>query len=155
MTFVLPLKLLLWATGFPWLARSLLRVTIVNPARGLPPDYYADLTSEMKANKHRKAMHAELKVFVAMMAQVRATGSSSPGDIPVAVFSASLPRGSSTTTMQQLHRELAALSTHSTYQIVEGSTHITLVANQDYAQRIVAALRAMVEDIRTEKTMRS
>jgi hypothetical protein len=72
----------------------------------------------------------------------------------VAVFSASLPRGSSTTTMQQLHRELAALSPHSTYQIVEGSTHITLVTNRDYCQRVVAAVRAMVEGMRAEKTIR-
>lgn len=155
MAFVLPLDLFLWATRVPWLARSLLKVSIVNPARGLPPDSFADLAAETKANKHLKAMHAEVQAFVAMMAQVRAAASSSLGDIPVAVFSASLPRGSSTTTMQQLHQELAALSTHSTYQVVEGSTHITLVTNRDYAQRIVAAVRAIVEDIRAETTMRS
>ena len=151
LTFVLPLNLLLWATRFPWLARPLLIASIVNPSRGLPPDYFADLAAEMKANKHINAMHTEVQAFVAMMEQVRSIGSSSPGDIPETVFSASLPRGSSTTTMHQLHRELAALSSRSTYQVVEGSMHITLVTNREYAQRIVKAVRTMVEDIRTEK----
>jgi pimeloyl-ACP methyl ester carboxylesterase len=151
LTFMLPLNILLWATRFPWLARPILKASILNPARKLPPEYFSDLESEMKASKHIKAMHAEVQAFVAMMAQVRATASSSPGDIPVAVFSASLPTGSSTTTMHQLHRELAALSSHSTYQVVDGSTHITLVMNREYAQRTVVAVRAMVEDIRAKK----
>ncbi len=146
-------NIVLWATRFPWLARPLLKAFIVDTARGLPPEYSADFAAEFKADKHLKAMHAEGQAFAAMMAQVRAIDSSSPGDIPVAVFSASLPRGSYVTTMQQLHRELAALSSHSTHQVVEGSKHITLVANREYAQHIVEAVRAMVEDIRAEKTM--
>jgi pimeloyl-ACP methyl ester carboxylesterase len=71
MAFVLPLGLLSWATRFPWLARPLSKTSIVNPVRGLPTDYYADLAAEMKADKHIKAMHAEVQAFVAMMAQVR------------------------------------------------------------------------------------
>jgi pimeloyl-ACP methyl ester carboxylesterase len=144
-----------WVTRFPWLARPLLKASIVNPARGLPPEYAAELAAEVKADKHIKAMHAEVQAWAAINAQVRAIDSSSPGDIPVAVFSASLPRGSSVTTMHQLHRELAALSSQSTYQVVEGSTHITLVTKREYAQRIVETIRAMVEDIRAEKTMRN
>ena len=38
MTFVLPLNIFLWATRFPWLARPLLKASIVNPARGCRPN---------------------------------------------------------------------------------------------------------------------
>jgi hypothetical protein len=50
--------------------------------------------------------------------------------------------------LQEMQRELQALSTDSMYIAVEGATHVSLVHNRDHAQGTIDRLKQVVEAVR-------
>lgn len=138
-------------TRVPPLARLFWKANILNFARRLPPDYFADLIAAFKTHKHLKAAHTEFQELGMNMAKFQAINGGSSGNIPMIVFSTNQPEGSYMVAWSQLQKELATLSSQSMHQIIDGSTHATLVTNQEYAQQAVAVVGTMVENIRAGK----
>jgi pimeloyl-ACP methyl ester carboxylesterase len=144
---------------FPVLARlGLLRLTgypAIDPA--LPAPQRAELDAVMRTTELAVAYRDEILATPATDAQVRATGSL--GSRPLAVLTAT-DHGHPPETAAHLERywrglqdELAALSSNSVHQIVDGATHTSLVSDRHHAAATSDSIRRVVEAVRTGRPL--
>jgi pimeloyl-ACP methyl ester carboxylesterase len=112
----------------------------------LAPEALERVIAYTTSPDHLSAVVLEYRALDQMFAQGRMTGSL--GDLPIAVVSAGSPKGKLYDMVRELHRELAALSTRSTHQIVDGATHMSIVTNRTYALAVVDAIRWVVDEAR-------
>ena len=123
-------------------------------AEGLPPQQAAQVNAFVSTPQHWATLLALIDATPASYDEVRAT--QRLGSRPLVVISANtawLERGApaddARRVLNELHAELAGLSTNSRHRIVEGATHGSLVHNRDDAQATIAAIEAVLRAIQT------
>jgi len=113
---------------------------------GLPTEAAEELRELACTNCHMDATTLETAGFDAMCEQVRAAGGF--GDLPLAVISGECWHDGWDEQWHSLQRELAALSAESTFQIVPGSNHTSLITNREQAMVTVRAIQRLVKRAR-------
>lgn len=123
-------------------------------AAGLPSEQAAEVNAFVSTPQHWATILALIDATPATYDEVRVTESLESR--PLVVISANtawLDRGApaddARRLLNELHAELAGLSTNSSHRIVEGATHGSLVHNQDDAQATIAAIEAVLTAIQT------
>jgi len=99
---------------------------------------------------HQSAGKSEMDAWEETARQVR--GARPLGNLPLVVISAS---GNEPPSLEQqvrfeLHRELAALSTHGSHRILAGTTHGSLTTSRAHAAQVAEVIQGMVEAIRAQ-----
>ncbi|MEZ4869513.1 MAG: alpha/beta hydrolase [Caldilineaceae bacterium] len=144
----------------PWLARiGLIRLSNYFPlVKELPPQAAAVFKAWVDTTRFMKANAAEFQGQLASAAQAQAAGAL--GDIPLMVVTATdhgFPPAVAAELEAQwltMQDELATLSTNSAHQIVAGATHGSLQVEEQDAQVSSAAIRRVVEAVRTGKPLK-
>ena len=113
---------------------------------GLPEDQAKVLKALACSSGHLDATREEAGAFNTMCDQVRKAGPLP--EIPLAVISSDEWLDGWNDEWHGLQRELATLCRDSTFQIVPGSNHVSLITNREHAVVTVEAIRRMVEQLR-------
>lgn len=101
------------------------------------------------SNRHLKASARELDAWNETTKQARAIKDF--GAIPLLILSAGEPQDSWVTEFQDLHREMAHLSTRGSHQIIPEAEHLNMVTRRESARRLS---RAILELVRTHEGSR-
>jgi pimeloyl-ACP methyl ester carboxylesterase len=122
--------------------------------QGLPPQQRAEASAATVTPQHWATIAALIEATPATYDQVRGTGRL--GNRPLIVISATTawltpgaPADEARRILNDLHTELAALSSQSRHDLVAGATHGSLVHNRDHAQATIAAINQVVDATRT------
>ncbi|MGH9554895.1 MAG: alpha/beta fold hydrolase [Terriglobales bacterium] len=117
----------------------------------LPPRQAAEVKAFFADSSHQSAAKAEMALWEETTAQARATRPL--GDLPLVVISAGETKTPSLErrVRNELHGELAALSSRGSHRILEGTTHGSLVENRSHASQVAEAIRELVEDARSQR----
>lgn len=113
------------------------------PPSGLPPEQRDQVAAWAGSTRHATATAEEFRAILDTMAQVSAVGRL--GTTPLAVVTA----GESDPTWLALQNELAALSSHSRHQVVDGANHSSIVDEAGFARTTSAVIIDMVVALRT------
>ncbi|MCB0128403.1 MAG: alpha/beta hydrolase, partial [Caldilineaceae bacterium] len=143
----------------PWVARvGLIRLSnYFPPVKELPPQAAAAFKAWLDTTRFMEVNAAEFQSQLASAAQALAAGAL--GDMPLLVVTATdhgYPPDMTDVLEAQwltMQAELATLSTNSAQQIVEGATHGSLQVEERDAQVSSAAIRQVVEAVRTGKRL--
>lgn len=131
---------------------GLMRLFSATQSFSLPDAANAALLADMASNQYWDSQQADTATFQTILDQGRAAGDL--GDLPLAVLVAlTYPEGPSRETERALQVELAALSTNSSYQEIDGAGHITLLTDAQYAAKVSGAILDIVEVVRSGKTL--
>jgi pimeloyl-ACP methyl ester carboxylesterase len=115
---------------------------------GLPAEANAALKADIFSSQYWDTQQADTTAMLTSLDQGRAAGVL--GDLPLAVLAAlTYPEGAGRDTEYTLQQELAALSSNSRFQNVEGAGHITLVTDPQYAQVVSDEILKVIEAART------
>ena len=126
---------------------GLMRMFIAAQNFGLPAENNAALKANMSTSQYWDTQHADTESMFTSLEQVSSSGDL--GDMPLAVLAAvDYPEGKGRDTELALQKELAALSTNSIYQLIDGAHHITLVTDPVYASLVGDAILQVVEAVR-------
>lgn len=142
-------NLLFKAIGLPGIGKTLIKSvykTMDKDLQSLQPENLDQFHKNMNSPRHLNGIMGEYKMITTALAQT--TSLRSVGDIPIVVFSATLPRGNFIKTWHVLQGEIAGLSTNSTHYKVEGAKHFTLISYPEYVKLIVGSVQKMVLDYR-------
>jgi hypothetical protein len=127
-------------------------------AEGLPPEQAAEVSAFVSNPGHWATLLALIEATPATYDEVRVTGSLASK--PLVIISANtawLDRGAPADNarhrLNELHAELAGLSTNSSHRVVEGANHGSLVHNQDDAKATIAAIKAVLTAIQTGQAL--
>lgn len=143
----------------PWLARiGLIRLSnYFPPVKELPPQAAAAFKVWVDTTRFMEVNATEFQSQLASAAQAQTAGAL--GDLPLMVVTAT-DHGFPPTVAAKLEaqwltmqNELATLSTNSVHQIVEGATHGSLQVEKRDAQVSRAAIRQVVEAVRSGKPL--
>ncbi|MEO8659263.1 MAG: alpha/beta hydrolase [Bryobacteraceae bacterium] len=135
----------------PYLARvGVLRLNHyrAHMALGLPKTEADLLLAMSNAPSHLRGTSEEAAGFNAMCTQVRNCGTL--GDLPLAVLSSESWFSEWDNAWHSLQREIAGLSTNSTFRIVPGSNHSSLITIRDHASEVIEAIRGIVDQVRNK-----
>ncbi len=143
----------------PWLARvGLVRLSNYSPAdQDLPPHAAAAFKAWVDTTRFMTINRAEFQAQLASAAQAQDAGTL--GALPLFVLTATdhgyPPESAGITEAQWLtmQTELAALSTNSVHQIVDGAMHGSLQVKEQDAQVSSAALGQVIEAVRRSKPL--
>ncbi|HTP09716.1 MAG TPA: alpha/beta fold hydrolase, partial [Anaerolineae bacterium] len=143
------------ATVSTVLARiGLMRLFFAGQNFDLPEPNNAALKADIASAQYWDTQRADAVAMEATTAQGRAADDLS--DLPLAVIAAGeYPAGPGRDIKFSLQRELAALSTNSSYQEVAGANHISLVTNEQYAALVSQAIIRVIEAARTGQSLAS
>jgi hypothetical protein len=120
----------------------------------LPDTDNAALKADIASAQYWDTQRADAAAMEATTAQGRAAGEL--GDLPLAVVAAGeYPEGPGRDIKFSLQRELATLSSNSSYEEVSGANHISLVTNEQYAALVSQAIKRVVEAARTGQPLAS
>ncbi|MDX2152624.1 MAG: alpha/beta hydrolase [Bryobacteraceae bacterium] len=111
-------------------------------AKGLPDGVREVLNALGCWRSHLDSTAAEALNFDTICRQVRETGPF--GDLPVAVITAETRGEGFTDYWHCLQKELASLSTNSSWTVVPGSDHVSLITNREHAEATIQAVRAIL-----------
>jgi pimeloyl-ACP methyl ester carboxylesterase len=115
----------------------------------LPPRRAAEFSAFFADPSHHSAGRAEIDVWEETAAQARVARPL--GDLPLVVISAAGPASLEHRVRVEMHRELAALSSHGSHRILTGTTHGSLVTSRAHAAQVAEAIRELVEVIRMHR----
>jgi len=126
-----------------WLGLPRLAGLFHGEAEGLPPRRRAEVVAAWSSWRHLRATRDEAHPWEDVCAQVRGAGTV---DVPLEVVSAGAgsPPG-----WHQLQAELAALSSRGTHRVVEGASHLSLLADHGHARATAEAVRRVVDAARS------
>ncbi|MBZ0292127.1 MAG: alpha/beta hydrolase [Anaerolineae bacterium] len=129
---------------------GLMRLFAAGQNFSLPESDNAALIADTATNRYWDSQREDLAAFEAILDQGRAAGDL--GDLPLAVLVAlTYPEGPARETERALQIELAALSSNSSYQEIEGAGHITLLTDSQYAAQVSETILAVVEALRSNQ----
>lgn len=127
-------------------------------AAGLPSEQAAQANAFVSTPQHWATILALIDATPATYGEVHAIGSLA--NRPLVVVSANtawLDRGApaddARRILNQLHAELAGLSTNSSHRIVEGATHGSLIHKKDHTQATIAAIEEVLTAIQTGQSV--
>jgi len=135
----------------PYLARvGVLRLNHyrAHMATGLPKPEGDLLLAMSNAPSHLRGTSEEAAAFNTICAQARACGTL--GDLPLAVLSSESWFSEWDNAWHSLQREIAELSTNSTFRIVPGSNHSSLITIREHANEVIEAIRGVVDQVRNK-----
>jgi pimeloyl-ACP methyl ester carboxylesterase len=134
----------------PFLTRlGVTRLTNLNPAHpDLPPKQREQIEAFNSSTQHVVTTVEEFGATPETSAQVRSMGSLV--DKPLAAITAGANRAPDWLEMQD---ELAALSSDSIHQVVDGATHVSLLYDKRDAQVSSAAIEQVIEAVRTDRPL--
>jgi pimeloyl-ACP methyl ester carboxylesterase len=142
------------ATSAEWLARfGLARLLIAPRARaeldGFPSAEREAFVANYATAGYWRTFGAEARGLEASMTQVEQAGGL--GDRPLIVLSTpeGAPSADAARTKQALEDEMAALSTDSRQQVVEGASHMGLATHREHASITSLAIRTVVDAVRS------
>jgi hypothetical protein len=113
------------------------------PPPGLPAGQRAQIDAWASSTRHIATTAEEFRAAPDTMAQAGAVRGL--GNLPLAVASA----GEQSPQWLALQNELAALSTNSSYHVVDGATHTAVVDDPGHARATSAAIGQVVDAVRT------
>lgn len=123
-------------------------------AAGLPVQQVAEVNAFVSTPRHWASLLELIQATPKTYDEVRKTGSL--GDRPLVVlsadtawFSPGAPADDARQTLNELHAELAGLSTNSSHRIVAGATHASLVHDQKDAQATILAIADVLRSAQT------
>lgn len=116
---------------------------------GLPKQAADELRELACMNSHMDATALEAAGFDTMCDQVRAEGGL--GTLPLAVISGEFWQDGWHQQWHELQRELPGLSSDSTFEMVRGSNHTSLITHREQAMVTVRAIRRLVKRWRAEQ----
>lgn len=123
---------------------GLMRLFMSTQTFDLPTPYSDALKADMSSPTYWDTQSADIAAMDATLSEVRAN--EGLGNLPLAVLaSVDYPEGKGRDTELALQAELAALSQNSTFTIIDGARHITLLTNPDYAAQVSEAIIGIVE----------
>jgi pimeloyl-ACP methyl ester carboxylesterase len=114
---------------------------------GLPAEAATVLKAMACSSGHLDATSGEAGAFNTMCDQVRDAGPFP--EIPLAVISSDKWHDGWDEQWHGLQREVAALSPESTFQIIPGSNHASLITNREHALSTIEAIRDIVLQLRS------
>lgn len=117
------------------------------PPPGLPPEQRAQIEAWAGSTRHISTTAEEFAATPATTAQVGAAGNL--GDRPLAVVTA----GEQGSDWFALQNELAALSTNSSHQVVDGATHTSVVDDPGHARMTSATILQVLDAVRTNRPL--
>jgi len=127
-------------------------------AAGLPLQETAEVNAFISTPRHWATIQALMDATPATYDEVRDTGSLESR--PLVVISANTawlnrgaPADNARRLLNELHAELAGLSTNSSHLIVEAATHGSLVHDQNYAQVTINAVQAVLRSVQTAQPL--
>jgi pimeloyl-ACP methyl ester carboxylesterase len=127
---------------------GLMRLFFAGQQFNLPEPNGAILKANISSVQYWDTQRADTAAGLATLAQGRAAGNL--GSLPLAVLTAvDYPEGRGRETELALQTELAALSSNSVHETVEGAHHITLVTDAQYALSVSDMILRVVEAART------
>ena len=127
---------------------GLMRLFASSQDFGLPAEQNAALKANIASSQYWDTQRADTASMLTSLDQVRASGDL--GDMPLAVIVAvDYPEGKGRDTELAMQGELAALSTNSLYQQIDGAHHITLVTDPQYAVLVGDTIIQVVEATQT------
>ncbi|MBN1967592.1 MAG: alpha/beta hydrolase [Anaerolineae bacterium] len=127
---------------------GLLRLFFGGQDLGLPAGQNAAVIADMSSGQYWDTQRADLAAADATVDEGNAAGDL--GDMPLAVLVAlTYPEGPGRDTERALQVELAALSTNSSYQEIDGAGHVTLVTDAQYARFVGEAILNVIEAAQT------
>lgn len=110
----------------------------------LPEPNSGALTADISSAQYWQTQQQDAAFIDMTLGEARAAGGL--GDLPLAVIAAvDYPEGHGRDTELALQMELAALSSNSSYQVIEGARHITLVTDEAYAAEVSRAIQQVVD----------
>jgi len=131
---------------------GLVRLFFGGQKLGLPAPQDAAVIAELSSVQHWDTQRGDVAAMTDSIAQGRAAGDL--GNMPLAVVAAGeYPDGPGKALKFTLQHELAALSTNSMYQEIEGANHISLVMNEQYATLTSETIIRVIEAARTGKPL--
>jgi pimeloyl-ACP methyl ester carboxylesterase len=110
---------------------------------GLPARERAVLAAEWSTSKYWDSSLASILTLQSFYAEAHSLGSL--GGVPLIIVTAG---DNDRAGWNELQRELAALSPHSTHTTVEGASHVSLAFNLEHAQATVQAVRDLLNLMR-------
>ena len=123
---------------------GLMRLFAASQSFDLPAAENATLIANMSAAQYWDASRADAAAMASALDEGRAAGDL--GNLPLAVLVAlTYPEGRPRDTERALQLELAALSSNTLYEEIDGAGHITLLTNERYAGFVSEAIRAVIE----------
>ncbi|MCC6611887.1 MAG: alpha/beta hydrolase [Anaerolineae bacterium] len=127
---------------------GLMRLAFGSQDLGLPPEQNAAVIANLSSAQYWNTQRADIASVEQSIAQGQAAGDL--GDLPLEVLaSVDYPEGSHQDIELALQRELAALSSNSHFQVVDGARHITLVTGETYAPFVNDAILRVLEAARS------
>ena len=127
---------------------GLMRLAFAGEHFDLPEPDGSVLKAYTASTRYWDMQRADMAAASATIDEGRAAGDL--GDLPLAVLAAvDYPEGKGRDTELALQMELAALSSDSIYQVVDGARHITLLTDEQYSQQVSDAVIRVVEAART------
>lgn len=118
--------------------------------RDLPVEAREDLVASYGSLAHLEAFRDEYRAMETSNAEARR--STLPRDLSVSVLSAGLPmapgQGDLVKRSQAEHERFAGNFVDGSHRVIEGSNHLSLVTNRQYADQIVDEVHRVVERVR-------
>jgi pimeloyl-ACP methyl ester carboxylesterase len=109
---------------------------------GLSPSERARARMFFVSNRHLKASARELDAWKETTEQTRAIKDF--GAIPLLILSAGEPQDSWVTEFQDLHKEMARLSSRGSHQIIPGAEHLNIITRSESAGHLSRAVLELV-----------
>ena len=127
---------------------GLMRLFFGGESFDLPEPDNGALKANIASSQYWDTQRADAAAMEASLDAGRAAGEL--GEMPLAVLVAlTYPEGQGRDTERALQLELAALSTNSLYQEIDGAGHITLLTDKQYARLVSEAILQVIEAART------
>lgn len=127
---------------------GLMRLYVGSENFALPAPDNASLKADMASSEYWNTQLADMLAAADTLARGRAAADL--GRLPLAVLAAlTYPEGKGRDTERALQSELAALSSNSLYQEIEGAGHISLVTDPQFAAPVSEAILRVVESAQT------
>lgn len=131
---------------------GVMRLAFAGEHFNLPEPDSSALLAYTVSTRYWDMQRADMTAATATIDEGRAAGTL--GDLPLAVLTAvDYPEGKGRDTELALQMELAALSSNSIYQVVDGARHITLLTDEQYAKQVSDAVIRVVEAARTGESL--
>jgi len=145
------------------LARPLARLSMGSLSKVLPPEDFDTFVTVFSLPKHHEAALAEAeqyRSYLGPQSEVPVT----LGDLPLVVVTAGNSIsgrgkvGGVTARQinehhQEMQKDLARLSSRGEQIVIPGASHLSILAQPEYAAQVVEAIRRVVEAAREEKTL--
>lgn len=138
-----------------WLAPfglvRLLQPIMGNPAFDLPEEVQLASTSFAGTSRYWQSLNDQTNVLSTVFVEERQV--TSLGDIPLLVLVSTEPEDATHKIWRQANIEMAGLSSHGSYRVVDGATHMSLAYRQNDAQVCTDGILDVLDAVQNDKPL--